>query len=163
MKAIKFISLATAVVFALLAFCLGMLRGGLPGRFITPYLCGAAVLALVVAGVAWWFVLRRRPDSVGVYNVAAIVFYITFAFAAGLLVVAAESIAEQVAMHLGRRGESGTYRDFYPDDSGMSHWPTPWTRIPFVACFLAVIWLPSLYLVSLVSTAGKSKLRTRDA
>jgi hypothetical protein len=140
-----------------------MLRGGLPSHFIAPYLCGAAVIALIVAGIAWWLVLLRRRPSVGIYSLAAVVFYITFALSAGALVVAAESIAEQVAMHLGRRGESGTYRDFYPDDSGMSHWPTRWTTIPFVAGYLTVIWLPSLYLITFLSAVCESKFQTRHA
>lgn len=82
---------------------------------------------------------------------AAVIFYMIFALSAGMLIPVAESAAEQAAIKSGYSSESGP-RSFYPDDSGMSHWPTPWNRVPVVALFMGIIWLPLLYLVALLTS-----------
>lgn len=159
MKFTKYASFSAAIVFSLLTFFVGIFRGGLPGDFIIPYLVGAAASALPVAGLAWWFFLRNRDGSVGSYTTAAIVFHLAFAFAAGLFVVGAESIAEQEAIRIGRQSEESGYHNFYPNDSGMSELPTSWMRIPFVAGYLAVFWVPALYLITLLASRRSNSQR----
>ena len=163
MKATRFLTFAFAVIASLMTFRFAMFRGGgPPGAFVSPYLFAASVLALVPSSFVWHRLLRNAVPSVGRLFFAAAALYFGFALVSGILVVAAESIAEQAAIRVGYHGDSGPH-DFYPSDSGMSHWPTPWFAVLFFATLGSVIWLPATYLVTLFSAVCESKLRILNA
>lgn len=147
----RYVNLGMATAVSLITFFFAMIRGGWPGSFILPYLCLVAGMALIPAFFAWLYIVRAgRSRAIG-YTMAAVIFYIIFAVSAGLLIPVAESTAERVAIRSGYSSESGP-RSFYPDDSGMSNWPTPWNRVPVVALFMGIIWLPLLYVVALLTS-----------
>lgn len=132
------------------------MRGaGLPGTFILPFLAGCSLISLIPAFIAWRACLKCGNPSVISYFAAAILFYALFALISGFGVTLAEDLAAATASQFGNPGPNGP-RDFYPNDSGMSHWPTEWHRVPATMAYMAVVWFPLvLLLLFLIATIEK--------
>jgi hypothetical protein len=144
--------LGAVVIAATLSLLYGLIRGA--SAFIMPYLFWSAIAALVISAsgylIATRYIARRQPCGF-YYFVAGTVLVLCFALLDGVFITAAENIAEHEARRIGRRGDNG-YHDFYPGDSGMSHWPTKWHEILTGAGITFPVWGAALFLLMAYAT-----------
>jgi len=124
------------------------------GSYITLYLISAYVLAALIPTLLLAKVLFR-PSEISQPTIwrtilGTIAALFAFFLIAGIAQVTAESIAawnwKRTELPL---GDHGSYREFYPGDSGMAHWPTPWHVIPTYGLLAALVWGPIVLIVLL--------------
>ena len=147
MTATKLTSLVILVVGGpcLAFFLVDFVRGA--SSYIVPFLWGAYFLAaLPLATILGWGHFgpggrdRSRFFPLFLGTLASLFLFLIFAGGAQVI---AESIA---AWNWERRGlplgDHGSYREFYPGDSGMAHYPTPWHLILSYGLITGIAWVP---------------------
>lgn len=133
-------------------FIIDFMRGA--STYITPFLLVAYTLAALISSFLLALALFKYHGSqrprIGRTILLTSIALGGFFFLAGGAQVLAESLAawnwERAGMP---RGDHGSYREFYPGDSGMAYWETPWYIIPWYAFFAAIIWWPLITTVLL--------------
>lgn len=126
-------------------FLIDFMRGA--SLYIEPFLIGAYLLVSATVSAVFARRLFFATDAKEVrfkrllgWTLLSALLVLLFS---GGAQVAAESIAawnwEKRELPL---GDHGSYREFYPGDSGMAHWPTPWYVIPIYGFITGVIWCP---------------------
>jgi len=126
------------------------------GDFIKPYLFASygicSFLAAVLLALAMFVWPSTRKQSAGRTIFLTLGAMLLCLFFIGIGQVVAESIAASAWERSGRPlGDHGSYREFYPGDSGMAHWPTPWYVVPMLGCLTSLVWGPfaALFLLCL--------------
>lgn len=127
------------------AWCIQDVRG--IGRFILPYIASAMGVALILTGIIAWLSCRQQivQDWLchfwGIYLITCLCVASYFLFV-GPMIPLAENWAADRAEHIGYRpGDSGSFREFYTEDSGMGHWPSQWSAIPAMGIAFSPIWM----------------------